>query len=100
MAGVVEAVMQAHYTRQYQGESITADAVADPAVQTAFERYRAAVVGTGEPVAWRYVHLDYAGRKISRYGTHPERVNGHDPIETHPTPAGFEGGGGGFAGNL
>ncbi|WP_313326207.1 hypothetical protein [Sphingobium yanoikuyae] len=37
-----------------------------------------------EPVAYRYVHLDYAGRKVSRYGAHPERVNGHDPIETHP----------------
>lgn len=36
------------------------------------------------PVAYRYVHLDYAGRKISRYGTHPERVNGHDPIEVQP----------------
>lgn len=37
-----------------------------------------------EPVAYRYVHLDYAGRKVSRYGSYPERVNGHDPIETHP----------------
>lgn len=37
-----------------------------------------------EPVAFRYVHHDYAGRKVSRYGTHPERVNGHDPIEVHP----------------
>lgn len=37
-----------------------------------------------ELVAYRYVHLDYAGRKVSRYGSHPERVNGHDPIETHP----------------
>lgn len=37
-----------------------------------------------EPVAYRYVHLDYAGRKVSRYGPHPERVNGHDPIEAHP----------------
>jgi hypothetical protein len=37
-----------------------------------------------EPVAYRYVHLDYAGRKISRYGTHAERVNGRDPIEVHP----------------
>lgn len=44
MDGVVEAVLQSHYAQQYQGESITADAVADPAVQTAFERYRAAVV--------------------------------------------------------
>lgn len=37
-----------------------------------------------EPVGFRYVHLDYAGRKVSRYGSHAERVNGHDPIETHP----------------
>lgn len=37
-----------------------------------------------EPVAYRYVHYDYAGRKFSRYGTHAERVNGHDPIEVHP----------------
>lgn len=36
------------------------------------------------PVAYRYVHLDYAGRKVSRYGVSPERVNGHDPIEVHP----------------
>lgn len=36
------------------------------------------------PVAYRYVHRDYAGRKVSRYGTHAERVNGHDPIEVHP----------------
>jgi len=36
------------------------------------------------PVAYRYVHLDYMGRKVSRYGTHAERVNGHDPIEVHP----------------
>lgn len=35
------------------------------------------------PTAYRYVHLDYAGRKISRYGAHAERVNGHDPIEAH-----------------
>jgi len=35
------------------------------------------------PAGWRYVHHDYAGRKVSRYGDHPERVNGHDPIETH-----------------
>lgn len=40
--------------------------------------------GEVEPVAYRFVHLDYAGRKVSRYGSHPERVNGHDPIETHP----------------
>lgn len=40
--------------------------------------------GEVEPVAYRYVHLDYAGRKVSRYGTHPERVNGHDPVEVHP----------------
>lgn len=38
----------------------------------------------GEAVAYRYVHHDYMGRKVSRYGTHPERVNGHDPIEVHP----------------
>jgi len=37
-----------------------------------------------EPVAYRYVYLDYAGRKISRYGTHAERVNGSDPVEVHP----------------
>lgn len=37
-----------------------------------------------EPVAYRFVHLDYAGRKVSRYGSHAERVNGHDPIEVHP----------------
>ena len=44
------------------------------------------VVPSGElkPVAWRYVHHDYAGRKVSRYGSHAERVNGRDPIETHP----------------
>lgn len=40
--------------------------------------------GEAKPVAYRFVHLDYAGRKVSRYGAHPERVNGHDPIETHP----------------
>lgn len=40
--------------------------------------------GEVEPVAYRYVHLDYAGRKVRRYGTHPERVNGHDPVEVHP----------------
>ncbi|WP_103727620.1 hypothetical protein [Novosphingobium sp. HII-3] len=38
----------------------------------------------GEAVAYRYVYLDYAGRKVSRYGVHTERVNGHDPIEVHP----------------
>lgn len=37
-----------------------------------------------QPVAYRFVHLDYMGRKVSRYGTHAERVNGHDPIEIHP----------------
>ncbi len=36
-----------------------------------------------EPVAFRFVHHDYAGRKVSRYGAYPERVNGNDPIETH-----------------
>lgn len=40
--------------------------------------------GEAEPVAYRFVHLDYAGRKVSRYGAYPERVNGHDPIEAHP----------------
>lgn len=40
--------------------------------------------GVAKPVAYRFVHLDYAGRKVSRYGAYPERVNGHDPIETHP----------------
>ncbi|PNU02486.1 hypothetical protein [Novosphingobium guangzhouense] len=38
----------------------------------------------GEPVAWRYVHHDYMGRRVSRYGVAPERWNGHDPVETHP----------------
>ena len=37
-----------------------------------------------EPVAWRYAHNDYAGRRVFRYGSHAERVNGHDPIDTHP----------------
>lgn len=37
-----------------------------------------------QPTAYRYVHNDYAGRKVSRYGSHAERVNGHDPIEVHP----------------
>ena len=44
----------------------------------------AAKAGDAEPVAYRYVHYDYAGHKVSRYGTHAERVNGHDPIEVHP----------------
>ena len=52
------------------------------------ELSRAAIAATleavGEPVAFRFVHLDYAGRKVSRYGVVAERVNGHDPIEVHP----------------
>lgn len=36
------------------------------------------------PVAHRYVHHDYAGRRVSRYGNHAVRVNGHDHIEVHP----------------
>lgn len=38
----------------------------------------------GEVVAYRYVHLDYMGRKVSRYGVHPTLYNGRAPIETHP----------------
>lgn len=36
------------------------------------------------PTAFRFVHLDHMGRKVSRYGVQAERVNGHDPIEKHP----------------
>lgn len=37
-----------------------------------------------EPVAYRYVHRNYAGQKINIYGDHPVRVNGALPEETHP----------------
>lgn len=36
------------------------------------------------PVAYRYVHRNYAGQKINIYGDHPVRVNGALPEETHP----------------
>lgn len=41
-------------------------------------------VAAMEPVAYRYVHYDYAGRKVSRFGAYPAQVNGHDPIEVQP----------------
>jgi hypothetical protein len=62
----------------------TACFVATPACDDPVPRWNRRASTDADPVAYRYVHLDYAGRKVSRYGTHPERVNGHDPIEVHP----------------
>lgn len=74
----------------------TADRIAageydDNDLVQAFASYRAALDnhspdagGVGEAVAYRYVHLDYMGRRVSRYGVHPTRYNGRDPIESHP----------------
>lgn len=72
----------------YQGEGVATvkDCLTVPTRKFAIG-YHAATPATEkavEPVAYRFVHLDYAGRKVSRYGSHPERVNGRDPVETHP----------------
>jgi len=48
------------------------------------EHHAEAILRDVRPAAWMYVHLDYAGRRVCRYGVHAERVNGHDPVERHP----------------
>lgn len=78
---VAAAVCEAMYGKQFDAHQMPeayghADRIAKAAIR--------AMLDGVEPVAWRYVHNDYAGRKVSRYGSHAERVNGHDPIETHP----------------
>lgn len=79
MAGVVEAMVMA-----YNDPAITY-LLDSETVQTAFERYRAAVVGTGEPVAGYLLN----GRWIPAATFRGVTVSGDDDVVslyTHPTP--------------
>ena len=80
---LIERVARAIASEVWHDEPDQIDQMAVDWIGPAKAAIRAMLDGV-EPVGFRYVHLDYAGRKVSRYGSHAERVNGHDPIETHP----------------